>query len=78
MIEKVVMVEADSYKEALKKFQAGQYRDIAEAQPEEKEAYKVEVDGNKTIVTTKDGKVGVARCNPSDEFDLVEGYTSSA
>lgn len=29
--------------------------------------------GNKTIVKLSNGKVGVARCHPDDEFDIYEG-----
>ena len=34
---------------------------------------KVEVKDNKTTVTLPDGRVGVARCNPCDKFDIVTG-----
>ena len=34
---------------------------------------KVEVKDNKTTVTLDDGRVGVARCNPCDKFDIVTG-----
>lgn len=33
------------------------------------------VRGNKTIVKLSDGKVGVAKCNPEDTFDVYEGLT---
>lgn len=29
--------------------------------------------GNKTIVKLSNGKVGIARCHPDDEFDIYEG-----
>lgn len=29
--------------------------------------------GNKTIVTLSNGKVGVAKCSPEDQFDIYEG-----
>lgn len=34
--------------------------------------------GNKTIVRLSDGKVGVARCNPQDSFDVFEGLRIAA
>lgn len=33
----------------------------------------ITVDGNKTTVKLPDGRVGVARCNPCDKFDIIEG-----
>lgn len=67
-------VEADTYEEALRKWQMGET--VAHEEKEQevtKEDYTVKVEGNKTIVTTADGKVGIARCNPEDKFDIVEG-----
>lgn len=34
--------------------------------------------GNKTIVKLSNGKVGVARCNPEDVFDVFEGLRQAA
>lgn len=34
--------------------------------------------GNKTIVKLSNGKVGVARCNPEDAFDVFEGLRQAA
>lgn len=69
-------VEANNWEEALAKWE----RKLTVGEEERrKEAslnandYTVKIEGNKTIVTTKDGKVGVARCNPEDTFDIVEG-----
>lgn len=70
--ERVVMVEAESYEEALAKLKRGIYTEVEEEEDEEE--YSVVIDGNKTIVRTRDGKEGVAKCNPDDEFDVVEGF----
>lgn len=34
--------------------------------------------GNKTIVRLSNGKVGIARCNPQDAFDVYEGQCIAA
>lgn len=60
-------VEANTFEEALEKWKKG--LTVAKEEPD----YTVKIDGNKTTVTTKDGKVGVARCNPEDRFDVAEG-----
>lgn len=60
-------VEAKDYAEALEKWIKG--LTVAKEEPD----YTVKIEGNKTTVTTKDGKVGVARCNPEDVFDVAEG-----
>ena len=63
-------VEADSFEEALEKWKKG----LTVAKEEENAPdYIVKIVGNKTIVVRKDGKVGEARCNPADDFDVVEG-----
>ena len=33
----------------------------------------IKVEGHKTTVTLPDGRVGVARCNPCDKFDIITG-----
>lgn len=60
-------VEANTFEEALEKWKKG--LTVAKEEPD----YTVKIEGNKTTVTTKDGKVGVARCNPEDRFDVAEG-----
>lgn len=35
------------------------------------------IKGNKTIVKLSNGKVGVAKCNPEDEFDVYEGLKTA-
>lgn len=63
-------VEAKDYAEAFEKWIKG----LTVAKEEENRPdYTVKIEGNKTTVTTKDGKVGVARCNPEDRFDVAEG-----
>ena len=33
----------------------------------------IKVEGYETTVTLPDGRVGVARCNPCDKFDIITG-----
>ena len=56
------------YNEALK-----QMREWLDKQTGNSNGIKVEVKDNKTTVTLDDGRVGVARCNPCDKFDIVTG-----
>ena len=56
------------YDEALK-----QMREWLDKQTGNSNGIKVEVKDNKTTVTLDDGRVGVARCNPCDKFDIVTG-----
>lgn len=37
----------------------------------------IKVEGNKTTVTLPDGRVGVARCNPCDKFDIITGIRTA-
>ena len=57
-----------TYNEALK-----QMREWLDNQTGNSNGIKVEVKDNKTTVTLDDGRVGVARCNPCDKFDIVTG-----
>ena len=57
-----------NYNEALK-----QMREWLDKQTGNSNGIKVEVKDNKTTVTLDDGRVGVARCNPCDKFDIVTG-----
>ena len=60
--------DSKTYKEALK-----QMREWLDKQIGNSNGIKVEVKDNKTTVTLDDGRVGVARCNPCDKFDVVTG-----
>ena len=60
--------DSKTYKEALK-----QMREWLDKQTGNSNSIKVEVKDNKTTVTLDDGRVGVARCNPCDKFDIVTG-----
>ena len=57
-----------TYNEALK-----QMWEWLDKQTGNSNGIKVEVKDNKTTVTLDDGRVGVARCNPCDKFDIVTG-----
>ena len=57
-----------NYNEALK-----QMWEWLDKQTGNSNGIKVEVKDNKTTVTLDDGRVGVARCNPCDKFDIVTG-----
>ena len=60
--------DSKTYNEALK-----QMREWLDKQTGNSKGIKVEVKDNKTTVTLDDGRVGVARCNPCDKFDIVTG-----
>lgn len=60
--------DSKTYNEALK-----QMREWLNKQTGNSNSIKVEVKDNKTTVTLDDGRVGVARCNPCDKFDIVTG-----
>ena len=62
------MMMGFDYNEALK-----QMREWLDKQTGNSNGIKVEVKDNKTTVTLDDGRVGVARCNPCDKFDIVTG-----
>ena len=60
--------DSKTYNEALKQMQKW-----LDKQTGNSKGIKVEVKDNKTTVTLDDGRVGVARCNPCDKFDIVTG-----
>ena len=60
--------DSKTYNEALK-----QMREWLDKKTGNSNGIKVEVKDNKTTVTLDDGRVGVARCNPCDKFDIVTG-----
>ena len=60
--------DSKTYNEALK-----QTWEWLDKQTGNSNGIKVEVKDNKTTVTLDDGRVGVARCNPCDKFDIVTG-----
>jgi hypothetical protein len=61
------MVEAKTPEEAIEKWEKGQ------TVFKERNGVEVTVDGKTTTVKLGDGRVGVAKCNPKDEFDILEG-----
>lgn len=68
-MEPIVMgVSARNYDEALKQMQ-----EWLDKQQENNKGIKVEVKDGTTTVTLNDGRVGVARCNPCDKFDIITG-----
>ena len=60
--------DSKTYNEALKQMREWLYKQTGNSN-----GIKVEVKDNKTTVTLDDGRVGVARCNPCDKFDIVTG-----
>ena len=60
--------DSKTYSEALKQMREWLYKQTGNSN-----SIKVEVKDNKTTVTLDDGRVGVARCNPCDKFDIVTG-----
>lgn len=68
-MEPIVMgVSARNYDEALKQMQ-----EWLDKQTGNNKGIKIEVNDGKTTVTLNDGRVGVARCNPCDKFDIITG-----
>ena len=65
-------VKANNYEEALEKWRKG-LTVAKEKELANDKSLSVKVEGNKTIVTTADGKVGVAKCHHDDAFDVLEG-----
>lgn len=64
----VLSVSARNYDEALKQMQ-----EWLDKQTGNNKGIKIEVKDGKTTVTLNDGRVGVARCNPCDKFDIITG-----
>lgn len=60
--------DSKTYNEVLK-----QMHEWLDKQTGNSKGITVEVKDNKTTVTLDDGRVGVARCNPCDKFDIVTG-----
>ena len=58
---------ATNYKDALKEVREWLDKEEGKTTP------IITVDGNKTTVKLPDGRVGVARCNPCDKFNIIEG-----
>lgn len=62
-----LMLDTNDKKEALRQVRKWVDKELGETTP------SIKVDGYKTIVTLPDGRVGVARCNPCDKFDIITG-----
>ena len=58
---------ATNYKDALKEVREWLDKEEGKTTP------IITVEGNKTTVKLPDGRVGVARCNPCDKFDIITG-----
>lgn len=58
---------APNYKDALREVR--EWLDRQEGVP----TPAIKVDGRKTTVTLPDGRVGVSRCCPEDDFDIITG-----
>lgn len=65
---KAFCVEAKNFEEAVEKWKKG-----LTVKAEQERTGSIKIVGNKTIVTLPDGREGVARCNPVDTFDILEG-----
>lgn len=62
-----LMLDTNDRKEALRQVRKWVDKELGEQTP------VVKVEENKTTVTLPDGRVGVARCNPCDKFDIITG-----
>lgn len=65
-----VAIQADTYTDALNLFKEKYPQFFVEKDYD----YKVKRNGQETIVIDKYGEKYTARCNPSDKFDIVEGF----
>lgn len=62
-----LMLDTNDRKEALRQVRKWVDKELGETAP------SIKVEGYKTTVTLPDGRVGVARCNPCDKFDIITG-----
>lgn len=62
-----LMLDTNDRKEALRQVRKWVDKELGEP------TTSIKVEGNKTIVTLPDGRVGVSRCNPCDKFDIITG-----
>ena len=62
-----LMLDTNDRKEALRQVRKWVDKELGETAP------SIKVEGYKTTVTLPDGRVGVARCNPCDKFDIIAG-----
>ena len=62
-----LMLDTNDRNEALRQVRKWVDKELGETTP------SIKVEGYETTVTLPDGRVGVARCNPSDKFDIITG-----
>ena len=62
-----LMLDTNDKKEALRQVRKWVDKELGE------NSSSIKVEGHKTTVTLPDGRVGVARCNPCDKFDIIAG-----
>lgn len=62
-----LMLEARNRNDALREVRKWVDKELGEP------ATSIKVERNKTTVTLPDGRVGVSRCNPCDNFDIITG-----
>ena len=62
-----LMLDTNDKKEALRQVRKWVDKELGETTP------SIKVEGYKTTVILPDGRVGVARCNPCDKFDIITG-----
>ena len=63
-------IKAVSLEEAIEKLKKSNIKDCLSMGPE----YQIFVNGNKTMVVDKYGRMGVSKCHPDDEFDISTGF----
>lgn len=71
MERRIVGVDAKNFEEACRKFVMG---DFTEFKTTNDYDYCVKIDGNKTIVTDKNGNTAEAVCHVDDEFNVGAGF----
>lgn len=63
-------IKAESLEEAIEKLKKSNIKDCLSVVPE----YQIFVNGNKTTIIDKYGRMGISRCHPDDKFDIVKGF----
>lgn len=71
MESRIVGVDAKNFEEACKKFMRGEFTEFKKSSDYD---YCVKIDGNKTIVTDKNGNTAEAVCHVDDAFNVAAGF----
>lgn len=64
------VVKANNFSEALEKLEKSDIGKCMNLLPD----YQIKIEGNKTTIVDKYGRIGISRCHPDDKFDIVKGF----